>query len=276
MSNIVPVTSAGKDLITFDQKKLDIIRKSVGKDLNEIEFDFFMSVARARGLDPILNQIHAVKRNDSSSGQKTMTIQVGIDGFRLIAARTGEYAGCDKTVFEYNEDGNLISADVTVYRLVQGQRCGFTASADWKEFFPGDKLGFMWKAKPRTMLGKCAEAQALRKAFPNDLAGIYEPSEIPERDATIEDIGPDNETEHDEDKNDFDDQKRQSIESLFEKFRKIGVSSKDLMLKLKRPENFDKFKIKDDEIESLRAYGSELTLKKAVPSAVPNYAKRSY
>jgi phage recombination protein Bet len=183
MSKELALIQTGKDLISFDEKKTALIRNSVAKDLNQIEFDFFISVARARGLDPILNQIHAVKRKVKVSKnpdkyEERMTIQVGIDGFRLIAARTSEYAGCDRTIFDFNEKNELLAAEVTVYRLVQGQRCAFTAVADWDEFFPGEVQGFMWKAKPKTMLGKCAEAQALRKAFPNDLAGLYEPAEL--------------------------------------------------------------------------------------------------
>jgi hypothetical protein len=49
----------------------------------------------------------------------------------------------------------------------------FTASARWDEFCPSGKMDFIWKAKPHVMLGKCAESQALRRAFPKQLAGLY-------------------------------------------------------------------------------------------------------
>jgi phage recombination protein Bet len=266
MANIV---KAGKDLISFDQDKMDIIRGTIAKDLTPNEFDFFISVAKARGLDPMQNQIHAVKRNDSASGTQKMTIQVGIDGFRLVAARTGEYAGCDKTIFEYNNENLIISADVTVYRLVQGQRCGFTASADWSEFYPGDKMGFMWKAKPRTMLGKCAEAQALRKAFPNDLAGIYEPAEINEREVEPtpkgqnDDLFPnDDDDGNDDAANELAEQRRLAVEALYAKFRKLGVSEGAMMAKLKKPKDFDPLKITDDDIHKLNGFGSQIVNKK--------------
>lgn len=174
MSNISPY-QPGQDLISFDDLKLDLIRKTVAKDLLAPEFELFMAVARARGLDPVLGQIHAVKRFDGES--KKMVLQVAIDGGRLIAARTGEYAGSDAPVFSRDEDDALV-ASVTIYRMVQGQRVPFTGIAYWNEFYPGDKLGFMWKKMPRTMLAKCAEMQALRKGFPNDLSGLYAPEEI--------------------------------------------------------------------------------------------------
>lgn len=266
MLNAVAVTTAGKDLISFDQKKLAIIRNMVASNLTPDEFDFFISVSKARGLDPVLNQIHAVKRKVKVSKnpdkfEERMTIQVGIDGFRLIAARTNEYAGCDKTLFEYNAAQEVVAAEVTVYRLVQGQRCAFSAIADWDEFFPGESQGFMWKSKPKTMLGKCAEAQALRKAFPNDLAGIYEPAEIQEKEV----IAAESESKEENNNNDFDDQRRQMVEGLFEKFRKLGVPVQSLMTKLEKPPAFDALQISDEEIEVLKSWGA-IMVKNKIPA----------
>lgn len=176
MSNI---TTTQKELITFDAEKINLIRETVAKDLTPKEFELFMSIARTRGLDPVLNQIHAIVRGQGDNAK--VNFQVGIDGFRLIAARTGEFAGRDETEFTYKNptDLNPERAKVTVYRFVNGQKCSWTASAKWKEYVPGDeKKAFMWKKLPETMLEKCAEAKALRMAFPNDLSGLYEPSEM--------------------------------------------------------------------------------------------------
>lgn len=169
MSNLVQLQ---KDAVVFDEKKLDLIRKTVANQLTANEFELFISIAKARGLDPILNQIHAVVRGTGDKAK--VNFQVGIDGFRLIAARTGEFAGRDETQFEYKAGTHHPEkAKVTVYRFVNGQKCSWTASAKWAEYYPGEKMGFMWDKLPETMLEKCAEAKALRMAFPNDLSGLY-------------------------------------------------------------------------------------------------------
>lgn len=167
------------ELVTFDGAKLALIKSMYGKDLNDTEFNLYISSAKARGLDPVLNQIHAVKR----AGK--MTIQVGIDGFRLIAARTEDYAGRDEAIFEYSGD-RPTKVKLTVYKIVRGLRCGFTATARWDEYYPGDAQGFMWKKMPETMLEKVCEAKALRMAFPGDLSGLYVHEEMEQADKVIE------------------------------------------------------------------------------------------
>jgi hypothetical protein len=117
-----------------------------------------------------------VKRWNSQRGVFEFTAQTGIDGYRLTAERSGGYAGSDEPTFDNEEKPR--KATVTVYRLVNGVRCPFTASARWDEFFPGEKQGFMWKKMPCVMLGKCAEAQALRKAFPAELSDVYTKEEL--------------------------------------------------------------------------------------------------
>jgi hypothetical protein len=74
-------------------------------------------------------------------------------------------------------------ARVTVYRLVQGQRGAFSATARWTEYKPDED--FMWKKMPHVMLAKCAEALALRKAFPKQLAGLYVKEEMEQAGADV-------------------------------------------------------------------------------------------
>jgi len=106
-----------------------------------------------------------------------MTIQTGIDGFRAVADRTGQYIGSSDAVFE-EIGNNPVQATVTVNKVVQGVIGNFTATARWSEYYPGKSQGFMWDKMPHTMLGKCAEALALRKAFPAQLSGLYTGDEM--------------------------------------------------------------------------------------------------
>lgn len=161
---------------TWTREKLDLLKRTICKDATDDEFALFMGAVKRTGFDPFLRQIHAVKRWDNRENRYVMAIQVGIDGFRLTAERSGKYAGSDDAIFD--DEKEPARATVTVWKLLDGQRCAFTATARWDEYYPGDKQGFMWKAKPCVMLGKCAEAQALRKAFPAELSGLYAPEEL--------------------------------------------------------------------------------------------------
>jgi hypothetical protein len=67
---------------------------------------------------------------------------------------------------------------VTVYRINQGVKCAYTAEVAWSDFYPGEKLGFMWASKPYQMISKTAESQALRKAFQIELAQLETPEEL--------------------------------------------------------------------------------------------------
>jgi hypothetical protein len=82
-----------------------------------------------------------------------------------------------------SERGNPTTATATVYKSVDGMRTAFTATAAWNEYFPGEAQGFMWKKMPYLMIGKCAEALALRKAFPAELSGVYTNEEMMQADS---------------------------------------------------------------------------------------------
>jgi len=151
--------------------------------------------AKRTGLDPIAKQIYGVYRWDSNLGREKMTIQVGIDGLRAIAQRTGMYAGSDEAVYE-EKDGKPLKATVSVNKILPqgGQIVKTTASARWSEYSQtyktkdGTKLMGMWGKMPYLMLGKCAEALALRKAFPAETSGLYIHEEISENKSKIDEL----------------------------------------------------------------------------------------
>jgi len=162
--------------LAFTREQIDLIKATVAKGATDAELQLFLYTAKRTGLDPLIKQIHAVKRWDSSLGRDTMSIQTGIDGYSLIAERTGKLAGIDDAAFDREDKDRPSKATVTVYKLVNGEPRAFTASARWNEYVALKKDGqpmAMWRKMPYLMLGKCAEALALRKAFPADLTGIY-------------------------------------------------------------------------------------------------------
>lgn len=161
-------------VVDFTTGQVDIIRNQIAKGATPDELSLFLEVCKLTGLNPFMRQIYAIKRG----GQ--MTIQTGIDGYRLVAARTGQLAGIDDPTYDTETEQHPNRATVTVWRFVNGHRVPFTATARWTEY---SQQGGLWGKMPYLMLGKCAEALALRKAFPAELSGVYTGEEMQQADA---------------------------------------------------------------------------------------------
>ena len=174
MTGLATKQQRSSGLITFDREKVELIKRTVAKGATDDEFALFIHQCQRTGLDPLTRQIYFRKQNTKSGPQ--ITIITGIDGYRLIADRTDKYAGNDDPTFDNEEQPRR--ATVTVYKLAGGLRCPYTATARWDQYYPGDSQGFMWRKMPHLMLGKCAEALALRKAFPAELSGVYVKEEM--------------------------------------------------------------------------------------------------
>lgn len=172
----------------MSQDKYDLIARTFCKDASRDEIEMFLAICNRTGLDPFNRQIFAVKRWDTKAQRDTMQTQVSIDGFRLIAQRSGEYEG--QTLPQWcGVDGvwrDVWLADqpphacrIGVYR--KGFREACFAIAIWREYCQFKKDGTpnaMWGKMPALMLSKCAEALALRKSFAAELSGIYAPEEM--------------------------------------------------------------------------------------------------
>lgn len=156
----------------FTPEDIELIRQTVCTGASDAEFKLFLNQAVRTGLDPLARQIYSIPRKGGR------TIQTGIDGYRLIAERTGLYAGSDDPVYDSEEEKQPRRATVTVWKLIAGERCAFTATARWDEYKPPAGQDTMWQKMPYLMLAKCAEALALRKAFPQELSGIYTETEM--------------------------------------------------------------------------------------------------
>lgn len=154
-------------------EELELVRKTVANGATDAELKLYLFDCQRRGVHPLDRLLHFTKRG----GRYTPV--TSIDFMRSQAAMSGEMAGSDDAVFTM--DGvKLVSASVTVYRMTQGQRFPYAATARWAEYCPDNAP--MWKRMPHTMLGKCAEALALRKAFPQQLAGLYSAEEMAQAD----------------------------------------------------------------------------------------------
>lgn len=172
----------------YTQAEVQLIKDTVARGATDGELKLFMHVCQKTGLDPFMRQIHMIKRWDAKLQREVATMQTGIDGYRVIAERSGGYAGQDQPIFQFpkgSENGIPVSATVTVYRFMGEQRVGFTATAFYDEYVQLKKDGnpnSFWTKMPKSQLAKCAEALALRKAFPNDLSGIYTHDEMAQAD----------------------------------------------------------------------------------------------
>lgn len=189
----------------FDEGQLDVLRRTIAADLTEDEFALFGQVCQRTGLDPFARQIWAIKRRAKKRVNKNgrwedvweehLTIQTGIDGYRLIAERSGRYRG--QTEPEWcGPDGRWVdiwlSAEPPAAARVGVLRDDFATPvmgiAMFDEFAAttgqGDdkKLTGQWRTMPAHMIAKCAEALAIRKAFPNDVYGICTVEEMGQAD----------------------------------------------------------------------------------------------
>lgn len=163
--------------LRFDERQIELMRRTIGKDVPPEEFAFFLEVAMSRGLNPFNREIHPTMRGGR------LVILTGIDGFRKLADGSGLYRGQIGPFFcgkdgewkdAWLEDGPPVCAKVGVLRA--GFESPMWAVARYTSYVQKDKQGNItdtWKKLPDIMLAKCCEALALRKAFPAHLAGLY-------------------------------------------------------------------------------------------------------
>lgn len=160
----------------FTQDQMRLIRDTIAKNASPDELQLFLYRAKSMGLDPLKpGQIHFVKYNANSPG----SVVVGVEGFRSIAHRSGKLSGIERGV-KKDEKGKLTHGWAKVFR------------SDWEHpayeetpFNEYDTGYNSWKTKPETMIKKCAEAAALRMAFPNELGGVYVDEEMEKSEPTI-------------------------------------------------------------------------------------------
>lgn len=228
MNQVVPIRQS--QMAVFTGKQLELIRRTVAGDTNQDEFDLFMEVAKARGLNPFLKQIYAFVYNKDDAKKRKLSIVTAIDGYRIIAARCRDYRPSDEPT-EFVTDEKVRSSEnpaAIVKAVTRGYKFGpdgkwypVVGEAFWDEYVPikEDIVGGfdwvetgqkwpdgnpkkkkvpkdgaelmrvpdnLWNKMPHGQIGKCSEAQMLRKGWPEDFSGVYVAEEMDR--ARVEDM----------------------------------------------------------------------------------------
>lgn len=171
-----------------EQRLISVMGQSLYPGASKASIELVLDYCKARGLDPMQKPVHIVPMWDSKANCNRDVVMPGLNLYRTQAAESGCLAGISEPefgpIYEFNIGGMLVKAPeyakVSVTRLLKsGDKAVFTAIEYFEEAVSTNKEGkptAMWKKRPRGMLSKTAESQALRKAFP-DIAGSQETAE---------------------------------------------------------------------------------------------------
>ena len=195
------------DLMTFTAPQLKIIKDTVAKDSNPVEFNLFLEACKAYGLDPFRKQIFLLIYNKDKPDKRKHSIIVSRDGLRVMAHRCRDYRPSSepaRIVYDPDAKGptnpkGIVSATVTLHKQDnRGEWYPVAGEAYWDEFAPitdewGDDpetgrrkptgrktldASGQWAKMPIVMLTKCAESQALRAGWPETFGGVYSEEEM--------------------------------------------------------------------------------------------------
>lgn len=181
MSNQMTTTENLPSIYGMDQgQAISVLQESLYPGAKPQSVALVMDYCRAANLDPMQKPVHIVPMWDKNTKQMRDVIMPGVNSYRVNAMRSHDYAGISEPEFGPMIDGTGLGmasfqypewCKVTVKRILRGVVAEFTAIEYWAENYATagkDSIApnAMWKKRPRGQIAKCAEAQALRKAFP--------------------------------------------------------------------------------------------------------------
>ena len=174
--------------IKFLVKQLGHSIDGIDADTIVDDLEVFLYQCKKSKLDPLLGHIYGKYDHDG----KFFTI-VSIHAARLIAERTGRYAGSSDVTYTYNEDGiGIKRASIEIYKVIHEEKIVKTlATANFESYAPRDgedNLTGYWAKNERFMIGKCVENLGLRKAFPSELGNLYVIEELDQHFASKDEL----------------------------------------------------------------------------------------
>jgi len=177
-------TASQNGIVQYTEEQVALLKRTLAKDATNDELSMFINQCKRTGLDAFTRQIYFIKNPKDGKVQ----IQTSVDGFRLVAERSGKYQGQTKPEW-CGEDS--VWKDVWVQKdLPMAARIGVYKSGfkeplyavalfdEYAQRKADGGLTYMWNKMPALMISKVAESLALRKAFPNDLSGLYTEDEM--------------------------------------------------------------------------------------------------
>lgn len=202
----------------FTNQQLDVIRNTSARDLHPNEFDEFIAYAQTAGLNPFRKQVQALVFSKDKPDKRTVAYITTIDGYRAIADRQGNYRPDDDVpAYIYNDElkspTNPHGIECCKVKVFKQDNTGawnpIVGLAYWDEFVPlkevwqyNQDIGKKqptgeyeiksdnWRRMGRIMIAKCAEAQALRKGWPENLSRLYTADEMEQADGEMIDVTP--------------------------------------------------------------------------------------